>query len=66
MHSEIQRKCSMNVKANLCTFIFFELHIASNFNRDFSSKIQGVVRSFFLATHENSDDANLPDRNLCQ
>ena len=25
MHSEIQRKCSMNVKANLCTFIFFEL-----------------------------------------
>ena len=56
----------MNVKANLCTFIYFELHIASNFNRDlvFFSKIQGVVRSFFLATHENSPNANLPDRNL--
>ena len=56
----------MNVKANLCTFIYFELHIASNFNRDlvFFSKIQGVVRSFFLATHENSANANLPDRNL--
>lgn len=54
----------MNVKANLCRFIFFELHIASNFNRDLSL---GVVRSFFfLATHENSANANLPDRNLCQ
>ena len=51
----------MNVKANLYMFIFFELHIASNFNRDLSL---GVVGSFFLATHENSANANLPDRNL--
>ena len=53
----------MNVKANLCMFIFFELHIASNFNRDLSL---GVVRSYFFATHENSAEANLPDRNSYQ
>ena len=50
----------MNVKVNLCTFIFFELlHQTLVY--------LGVVRSgFFLATHENSANANLPDRNLCQ
>ena len=59
----------MNAKTNLCTFIFFELlHqcLTETWLLVFSSKIQGVVWSYFVATHENSANANLPDRNLCQ
>ena len=45
MHSVIQRKCSMNVKVNLCMFnVHILWTIASNFNRDLSL---GVVRLFF-------------------
>ena len=61
MHSEIQRKCSMNVKPNLCTFIFFELFyptLTETWFLVFSSKIQGVVRSIF-----SCNSWNLPDRN---